>query len=120
MTAVAYAEQARHAAERTLLPGSEGGGFGQNDVAVPTFPAWRREGEAGRCLDANLALLGAVASQALYVTDRAAPPALMQLLEEIRGLFPPVLSSRQLGPDAERLTQSFTAKVFAGRPITPG
>lgn len=119
MTAVAYAEQARHAAERTLLPGSEGGGFGQNDVAVPTFPSWRREGEAGRCLDANLALLGAVASQALYVTDRAAPPALTPLLEEIRGLFPPVLSSRQLGPDAERLTQSFTAKVFAGAPITP-
>ena len=54
-TAAGYAEQARHAASRTLLPGSEGGGFAQNDVAVPAFSAWRKEAEAGRCLDAALA-----------------------------------------------------------------
>jgi histidine ammonia-lyase len=112
--AVAYAEQARHAAQRTFLPGSEGGGFGQNDVAVPTFPAWRKEAEAGRCLDANLALLGAVASQALHVTGREAPARLRPLVDELREVFPPVSAPRPPGPDAARLQDRLTAKVFAG------
>ena len=93
-TAAAYAEQARHAAQRTFLPGSEGGGFSQNDVAVPTFLAWRKEQEAGDCLESALACLAAVASQALAVTDRSGPKALAGLLEEIRSAFPPVDSLR--------------------------
>ena len=112
--AVAYAEQARHAAQRSFLPGSEGGGFGQNDVAVPTFPAWRKEAEAGRCLDANLALLGAVASQALHVTGREAPARLRPLVEELREVFPPVTGRRPPGPNAARLQDRLPAKVFAG------
>ena len=113
-TAAAYAEQARQAAARSFLPGSEGGGFGQNDVAVPTFFSWRREAEAGRCLDAGLASLAAVASQAFHVTDRAAPPPLAPLLEEVRDVFPPVVESRALAFDAEALQTVLTAKVFAG------
>ncbi len=112
-TAAAYAEQARQAAQRTFLPGSEGGGFGQNDVALPTFPAWRKEAEAGRCLDANLAILAAVASQALYVTERLPPPALAPLVEEVRGLLPPVTGRRALGPEAARLHRGLTDKIFA-------
>ena len=104
MTALAYAEQARAAAQRTFLPGSEGGGFGQNDVAVPTFLAWRKEAEAGRCLDAGLAILAAVASQAT--------PGLAPLVAELRAHFPLVEESRALGADAGRLQQAFTAKVF--------
>jgi len=49
-TAAGYAEQARQAAQRSFLPGSEGGGFGQNDVAVPTFQSWRKEAEAEKLL----------------------------------------------------------------------
>ena len=112
MTAVALAEQARSAAQRTFLPGSEGGGFGQNDVAVPTFLAWRKEAEAGRCLDAALAVLASVASQAFEATERQPPARLGPLLEELRGIFPPVRTPRPLGPDAERLQALFTAKVF--------
>ena len=111
-TAVAYAEQARHAAQRSFLPGSEGGGFGQNDVPVPTFQAWRKEAEAGRCLDANLAILAAVASQALHVTGRAAPPRLGPLLAEVRGLMPPMTGQRRPGPEAERLSAAFSDRIF--------
>ena len=57
MVQVGYAEQARRAAQRNFLPGSEGGGFGQNDVAPPTFLAWRAQEEAGSCLEAGLAML---------------------------------------------------------------
>ncbi|MFQ5772965.1 MAG: aromatic amino acid lyase [Kiloniellaceae bacterium] len=113
-TAAGYAEQARHAAQRSFLPGSEGGAFGQNDVAVPTFLSWRKEAEAGRCLDANLAILAATASQAFYVTGRTAPPRLQPLVELVRGVFAPVSARRPLGPEAERLCAAITGKVFAG------
>lgn len=112
MTAVALAEQARSAAQRTFLPGSEGGGFGQNDVAVPTFMAWRKEAEAGRCLDAALAVLASVASQAFEATRRTPPARLGPLLEDLRTILPPVREPRALGPEAERLQTHFTAKIF--------
>jgi histidine ammonia-lyase len=118
-SAVGYAEQARLAATRHFLPGSEGGGFGQNDVALPTFLAWRGEAEAGRCLDANLAMLAAVASQAFHVTDRAAPPRLAPLLDEVRALCPPLTVSRALGRDVERLAARFTERVFADEILAP-
>ena len=108
-----YVEQARHAAQRTFLPGSEGGGFGQNDLAVPTFAAWRKEGEAGRCLDANLAILAATASQAFHVTDRNAPPALDAFLADVRGVFPPFEAPRAPGLDAGALAAHFTGRVYA-------
>jgi histidine ammonia-lyase len=87
---VGYAEEARRHAQRTFLPGSEAGGFGQNDVAPLTGLAWRAQEEAGRCLDAALTVLAAVASQAFHVTDRAAPPELADLLATVRSEFPPV------------------------------
>ncbi len=108
-----YAEQARHAAQRTFLPGSDGGGFGQNDLAVPVVAAWRKAEESGRCLDANLAILAAVASQALYVTDRRPPPALKAFLSEVRQLFAPLGAPRAPGPDAGDLAAHFTRSVYA-------
>jgi histidine ammonia-lyase len=108
-----FVEQARHAAQRTFLPGSEGGGFGQNDLAVPTFAAWRKEGEAGRCLDANLAILAATASQALCVTGRQATPGLEAILSEVRRVFPPIEVPRAPGQDAGALAEYFTERVYA-------
>ena len=113
-TALAYAEQARRAVPRTFLPGSEGGGFGQNDVAVPTFLAWRGEAEAGRCLDAGLAVLAVVASQAFQVTGRPVPPRLAPLLELVRATVPPVRDARALADEVAALAARFTDKVFAG------
>jgi histidine ammonia-lyase len=121
-SAVGYAEQARHAAARHFLPGSEGGGFGQNDVALPTFLAWRSEAEAGRCLEANLAQLAVIASQAFHVTGRAAPPRLTALLDEVRAHCPPLTAARALAGDVERLAGHFTQRVFdpASEELAPG
>lgn len=107
-----FAEQARHAAQRTFLPGSEGGGFSQNDLAVPTIAAWRKENEAARCLEANLAILSAVASQALHVTGREAPPALTSLLNSVREVYPPIDMQRAPGPDAGALAVHFAREIF--------
>jgi histidine ammonia-lyase len=109
---VGYAEEAKRAAQRTFLPGSEGGGFGQNDVAPPTFIAWRGQAAAMQCFEAALATLAVVASQALYVTERSAPPALKELLDEVRAVLPPITSARALGPYVGRLAAAFQAKVY--------
>ena len=111
---VGYVEQAKRAAQRTFLPGSEAGGFGQNDVAPMTGLAWKAQEEAGRCLEASLAMLSAVASQALHMTERTAPPALAATLETIRRHFPPMTASRVLGSDLNSLAHAFRDEIYAG------
>lgn len=112
MATTGYLEQAKHAAQRTFIPGTESAGAGQDDVAATAFLAWAKEEKAGRCLDACLATLAVVASQALHVTERPAPPALRDFLSEIRSIVPPVEKDRVLGPELLRLTQHFTKKAF--------
>lgn len=118
MASVGVLESARAAATTTLLPGSEGGGFGQDDVASPVFPAWRKQETAGRALERALAIVAAVASQALWVTERAAPPALAGRLARIRAVFPPVDENvpSALGPRCEALADDFRREVYEGIP----
>jgi histidine ammonia-lyase len=110
MTQNGWAEEARAAATPTLL---SLGGFGQNDVPVLNFLAWRKATVIGRCLDASLAVLAALASQALYVDGHAPPPNLRALTSQIRRRFPPVDQLRALGDDCRRLTDEFDRRVFA-------
>ena len=112
MAAAGYIEMAKHSAQRTFIPGSDSAS-NQDDVATPTFLAWSKEQRTGRCLDACLAMLAVVASQALYVTDRAPPPALREFVALVRSHVPPLIEDRVLGPEFDRLTESFTAQVFS-------
>lgn len=114
MTQVGFSESARRAAQRTFLPSSESGGFGQNDVAAPHFLAWRAQAESGARLEDCLALLSLVASQAFHVTQAKVPPELVSRLEHIRSISPPLTQGiRPLGPDAYRLANSFRHEVAA-------
>jgi len=112
MAANAYIELAKGAAQRTFIPANDSGA-GQDDVATPAFLAWSKEVRAGRCLDASLAMLALVASQALFITDREAPPALRPFTDLIRTYVAPVSDDRMLGPELGRLADAITAKVFA-------
>jgi histidine ammonia-lyase len=112
MVQVGYAEQARRAAQRNFLPGSEGGGFGQNDVAPPSFFAWHAQDEAGRCLDAALAMVAVVSSQAFFVTERQAPPALADLLALTRRHVMPITASRVLAGELAALAEALRSRVF--------
>jgi histidine ammonia-lyase len=58
-------------------------------------------------------MLAAVASQALHVTDRRAPPALADLLDSVRAAFPPVTASRAFGQDLAQLTAALHAEIYA-------
>lgn len=112
MASTGYLEQAKLAAQTTLIPGTESAGAGQDDVATTAFIAWTKEEKAGRYLDACLAALSAIASQAFYVTGRNAPPRLAAFTDEVRSLVPPVKQDRILGPELERLSQHFTSETF--------
>ena len=116
MPIVGYAEEARAAAQATILPR---GGYPQNDVTAPSFLAWEREEAAAAALEACLAILAACASQALCASDRDSPPPLRDFLAEIRELFPPVDDPRTLGPEAGRLVAAFRERVFAPAETRP-
>lgn len=113
MAMTGYLEQARAAAQRTFIPGTETAGSGQDDVSATVFLAWARNDQAGRCLDAALAMLAVLASQALHVTGRAAPQPLTRFLDEVRTIVPPVEADRVLGPELAQLSSRFTQYVFS-------
>ncbi|MEF8834418.1 MAG: aromatic amino acid lyase [Halofilum sp. (in: g-proteobacteria)] len=113
MTQVGYGEAARRAAQRTFLPGSESGGFGQNDVAAPHFFAWRGQAEAGRLFESALAPLAMVASQAYHATDRTPPPALTARLDMIRRHVPVFTGAmRRPGLEAEGLAVGLREEIY--------
>jgi histidine ammonia-lyase len=112
MATTGYLEQAKLAAQRTFIPGTESAGAGQDDVAATAFLAWAKEERAGRCLDACLATLAVIAAHALHVTHRPAPPRLRNFMAEILEAVPPLDKDRTLGPELLVLAQSFTKKVF--------
>ncbi len=82
-----FAEQARHHAQRTFLPASAAGGFGQNDVAVPTARAWDKERKSARCLVSALAMTAVAAVAALRRQHQQAPPALRALTALVERRF---------------------------------
>ena len=110
MPAAGYAEEARTLAQTTVLGL---GGFGQNDLPSPAFAAWGKADAVGVCLDRTLAVLAALASQALHVAGQAPPPALAAFLDEVRAAFPPIEAPRPLGPGLARLAAAFTGRVLA-------
>jgi histidine ammonia-lyase len=115
MTITGYLEQAKLFAQRTLIPGTESAGAGQDDVATTAFLAWSKEERAGRCADAAMAMLAMLASQALYITGRQPAVALQAFVSAIRSVVAPVDDDRILGPELGNLAEWFTQQVFDSR-----
>jgi histidine ammonia-lyase len=95
-------EQARYAASSSFLALAETGGGPYSHIATPTLLAHEREQCAATSLSGSLAVLAAVASHALFITGRAAPPRLQALVRCIRDECPPVQLSVPAG-SSERL-----------------
>ncbi len=98
--------------QATLLPGSESGGFGANDVASPVFLAWSKQERAGVLLEATLAALAPIALRALDVTDRPVPPRLAALSETIRAEFPGDDPDLVPGPASGALAEALRKRVY--------
>ena len=102
-----FLEEMRRLAQPTLLSAAEPGASLQDDISSTAFPAWRSELRVASLHDRVLAVLAAIASQALHVRGEAVPAALSRFLAEIRAIFPPVTGRRRLGDDCERLARAF-------------
>jgi histidine ammonia-lyase len=113
--ATGLVEEARALAAPTLLPATINDT--QNDIATPTFGAYRSQHRAAECLDGVLAILALVSSQALSVTNRHPAPPLAGLLNGIRSVFPPVQTEREgQGTQAAELAAIFSRAALTGQP----
>ena len=110
-------EEVRRAVSPSLIPPSSGG-FAQSDVAAPSFLAWEQYQRAAECFDASMAILAAVGSQALFVTDREPPEALAGFVSRVRRHFPPVVESRPLGADLDLLVGAVREQVYRSQQVT--
>ena len=112
MAQTGYEEEARLYAQATVLPGSESGGFGQNDVASPVFLAWSKQERAGHCLDLALASLVPIALRALDVTDRPVPRQLAALEAVARQIVPDPAQSRAFGPVVAAIADVLRREIY--------
>ncbi len=103
-----FLEEMRRLAQPTLLSAAEPGASLQDDISATAFPAWRAETRVAVLHDRVLAVLAAVASQALYVRGEPTPPGLRRVLDEVRSIFPPVTERRRLGDGCAQLAAAFT------------
>ncbi|MEQ9189107.1 MAG: aromatic amino acid lyase [Alphaproteobacteria bacterium] len=109
-----FIEEMRHLAQPVLLSPLEPAASEQDDIAAPGPVAHIMEQRVAALFDMTMAVLAATASQALHVTKRAPAPPLRPLLKEIRRHFAPVVDTRKLGPEGERLAAAFGAAVRDG------
>lgn len=114
MAIVGYEEEMRVLCAPSLLPGSEAGGFGQDDVASPVFLAWQKHDRATVLFELCLATLAPIAVRALEVTGRAVPEKLCALAQDIETCFPDDVTDRAMGYDVAALAQVFRARVYGG------
>ena len=113
MAIVGYEEEMRMLAQPTLLPGSESGGFAQDDVASPVFLAWSKLDRASQLLDQTLATVAVIAVRALDVTKRQTPEALRDLATLITYHFPDAGDIRPFGADISDLADAFRARIYS-------
>jgi histidine ammonia-lyase len=113
MAMVGYEEEMRMLAAPTLLPGSESGGYAQDDVASPVFAAWQKQERAGELLELTLASLAPVAMRAFAVTGRPVPAPLKALAHDTATAFPDDGSHDAMGPQCALLAQRFRSLIYS-------
>jgi histidine ammonia-lyase len=86
MTQTGWAEEARQAAQPTLI---SLGGVGPTEASSPGLLAWRLANEAGGALDVCLATLAIVAGHTIEQAGRRAPRRLADLLDLVLTSLPP-------------------------------
>jgi histidine ammonia-lyase len=113
MAIVGYEEEMRMLSMPTLLPGSEAGAFGQDDVASPVFLAWQKHDRATTLLEQSMATLAPIAQRAIKVAGRTIPTKLQHLSDEIVNCFPDDATDRAMGADIANLAQVLRRQIYA-------
>ncbi|RYI33729.1 MAG: histidine ammonia-lyase [Acetobacteraceae bacterium] len=113
MAAAGYAEEARALATATLIPGSETGGYGANDIASPVFPAWTKQERSGLLLERALAALAPIALRAFEVTGRTVLPALRETAAFTRKHVPDTAGDTgPFGPQTGALAEAMRDRIY--------
>ena len=107
MVSVGYSEEARALMQPPNLPR---GGPGQNDVAAPSFLAWSREENAGRCLEASLAVL---AGTATHLLTRDTQPALLTLRDVCEPVVAALRAEAAFGDELEQLVIRLRERIHS-------
>jgi histidine ammonia-lyase len=113
MAIAGYAGDCRALTQATLLPGSESGGFGQDDVASPVFAAWSKQERAGELLEQSVASLAPIALRALRITGRPVPDALKPLAAQTAEAFPDDGHPGAFGPQCARLATMIRKRIYS-------
>ena len=113
MAIVGYEEEMRMLSQPTLLPGSESGAYGQDDVASPIFLAWQKHDRATLLFEQTMATLAPISVRALKVTNRTFPPKLLNLVEATETCFPDNTTERAMGADVASLVQVLRNQIYA-------
>lgn len=113
MAIVGYEEEMRMLSMPTLLPGSESGAFGQDDVASPVFLAWQKHDRATVLFEHAMSTLAPIAMRAMTVTGRTIPEKLRKLTKEIGSHFPDDATNRAMGFDIAVLAQTLRKQIYA-------
>jgi histidine ammonia-lyase len=113
MAIVGYEEEMRMLSMPTLLPGSEAGAFGQDDVASPVFLAWQKHDRATTLFEQSMATLAPIALRAIKMAGRTIPTKLQVLTDEIVNCFPDDATDRAMGADIANLAQVLRRQIYA-------
>jgi histidine ammonia-lyase len=113
MAMVGYQEEMRLLAQPSLLPGSESGGFGQNDVASPVFPAWSKQERAGELLEQTLASLAVISTRAFQITGDVVPENLREVSADVRETVPDLDRERPIGGQIAALARIWRERLYA-------
>ncbi|MBI00856.1 MAG: hypothetical protein CL783_00025 [Chloroflexi bacterium] len=109
-----FVDEMKRWAEPSLLSPGEPGASEQDDINAMGYIACRNEARVAILFDRVMALLAAVSSHALAISDRTAPINLEDFTREIRRDFPPVTKKRELGKGAEKLTNRLSTAIEHG------
>lgn len=112
MAIVGYEEEARMLAQPTLLPGSESGGFGQDDVASPIFLGWKKFDRVSELLEQSLASLAPIAVRALTTSNRPVPYKLQQLSSLVSETFSKTSTTVPFGLEINNLAEKFRERIY--------
>jgi histidine ammonia-lyase len=112
MTALGWAEEARHAASQTLI---SLGGSPPSDTSSPALLAWRLAEDAGGCLQAVLATLAVLAVHTMIAEERHPPEQLRDRFDRVRERFPPGTHTREYGVSLEDIAADIEKQIYNGR-----
>jgi histidine ammonia-lyase len=111
MTQTGWAEEARQAAQPTLI---SLGGVRPTDTSTPDLLAWRLACEAGTAMEVTLATLAIVAAHAIERSSQRPPQALAVLHAQTLDALPSDADPNAFADGLARLTNSFAQRVFGG------